>query len=441
MTRRLPWLLVAAVLLVSAIALQTLALRQRPQRELPAVLYLQAPAVARRVALSFDMLAADLYWMRALQHFGATRLRTCGPRTFENLYPFLDLATSLDPRFVVAYRFGAIFLSEAPPGGPGRPDLAVPCSRKASRPPPIAGNIFRTSVSLCTTRWTGDYAKAAEAFSKGPPFRFALVAPVVAAVTLTEGGDRQTSRLLWRALSQTAENDWLRRDAQRRLVQLDALDQVDQLQGLVARARLAGLTAPWSWVQLLQARTDHHPDRSNWGSLHDRHDDRACRRRATIAPMAAADLNPRACQADGRPFRDARGNGRGPAWCARAAGRQLSERLHLPVASRFGVSGVPGLALSVVRASAAAVVPQRAGGELVDAPRPLRLLPRADSLALSTGRVAQCRSLGPAWPAVRVGAAAARLVLFASALLVLFFTDLDCRILPNQHGSAAPPPD
>ena len=66
--------------------------------------------------------------------------------------------------------------------------------------------------------------------------------------------DRRTSRLLWRALSQSADNDWLRRDAQRRLVQLDALDHVDQLQALVARARLAGLTAPWSWVQLLQAR-------------------------------------------------------------------------------------------------------------------------------------------------------------------------------------------
>ena len=75
----------------------------------------------------------------------------------------------------------------------------------------------------------------------------------LAAVTLAGGGDRQTSRLLWRALSQTAENDWLRRDAQRRLVQLDALDQVDQLQALVARARLVGETAPWSWVQLLQA--------------------------------------------------------------------------------------------------------------------------------------------------------------------------------------------
>ena len=238
-TRRLPWLLGAFVLLASAMQLQTMTLRLRPQRELPAVLYLQTPAVARRVALSFDMLAADLYWMRALQHFGATRLRTAGPRTFENLYPFLDLATSLDPRFVVAYRFGAIFLSEAPPGGPGRPDLAVRLLEKGVAATPDHWQYFQ-DIGFVHYWWTGDYTKAADAFSKGAAVPGApWWMQSLAAVTLAEGGDRQTSRLLWRALSQTADNDWLRRDAQRRLVQLDALDQVDQLHALVARARLA----------------------------------------------------------------------------------------------------------------------------------------------------------------------------------------------------------
>lgn len=252
-TRRLPWLIGASVLLASAMPLQTMTIRLRPERELPAVLYLQTPAVAKRVALSFDMLAADLYWMRALQDFGATRLRTAGPRTFENLYPFLDLATALDPRFVVAYRFGAIFLSEAPPGGPGRPDLAVRLLEKGVAATPDQWQYFQ-DIGFVHYWWTGDYTKAAAAFSKGaavPGSPWWMQS--LAAVTLAEGGDRKTSRLLWRALAQTPDNDFLRRDAQRRLVQLDALDQVDQLQALLARARLGGLTAPWSWVQLLQA--------------------------------------------------------------------------------------------------------------------------------------------------------------------------------------------
>ena len=253
MTSRLRWLVGASLLLGTSMGLQAVTLRQRPDRELPAVLYLQTPTVARRVALSFDMLAADIYWMRAIQHFGATRLRVTGPRTFENLYPFLDLATSLDPRFVVAYRFGAIFLSEAPPGGPGRPDLAVRLLEKGVAATPDRWQYFQ-DIGFVHYWWTGDYAKAAAAFSKGaavPGSPWWMQS--LAAVTLAEGGDRQTSRLLWRALSQTAENDWLRRDAQRRLIQLDALDQVDQLQAIVSRGRATGLTAPWSWVQLLQA--------------------------------------------------------------------------------------------------------------------------------------------------------------------------------------------
>jgi hypothetical protein len=58
--------------------------------------------------------------------------------------------------------------------------------------------------------------------------------------------------VLWRAIAQSPDNDWLRRDAQRRLVQLDALDQIDQLEGVVGRARAAGAGAPWSWPLLVE---------------------------------------------------------------------------------------------------------------------------------------------------------------------------------------------
>ena len=39
------------------------------------------------------------------------------------------MATGLDPYFNIAYRFGAIFLSESKPDGPGRPDLADEAAR------------------------------------------------------------------------------------------------------------------------------------------------------------------------------------------------------------------------------------------------------------------------------------------------------------------------
>ena len=49
--------------------------------------------------------------------------------------PLLDLTTTLDPYFSIAYRFGAIFLSEASPGGPGRPDQAVALLAEGRRRP------------------------------------------------------------------------------------------------------------------------------------------------------------------------------------------------------------------------------------------------------------------------------------------------------------------
>jgi hypothetical protein len=247
------WLVALACLLVAISGgVQGRWLHAAPDRELPAVLYLRSPEVARRVALSFDTLAADLYWIRALQEFGSTRLRTTGTKSYGNLYPFLDLATALDHRFNVAYRFGAIFLSEAPPGGPGRPDLAVALLTKGLRYNPTRWEYYQ-DIGFVHYWWTGDYRQAAEAFSKGAAIPGApWWMKSLAAVTIAKGGDRATSRVLWRALAQTPDNDFLRRDAQRRLVQLDALDQIDELTAVVDRARADGSTAPWSWPVLFR---------------------------------------------------------------------------------------------------------------------------------------------------------------------------------------------
>ena len=51
----------------------------------------------------------------------------------------------------------------------------------------------------------------------------------MAAVTLAEGGRRDSSRQLWQELAKS-EFEWFRNEGQRRLLQLDAMDQIDQLQ-------------------------------------------------------------------------------------------------------------------------------------------------------------------------------------------------------------------
>ncbi len=71
------------------------------------------------------------------RYYGGNRLAEASKKHhYELLYPMLDIATTLDPYFNIAYRFGAIFLSEGYPGGPARPDQAIALLRKgiAARP-------------------------------------------------------------------------------------------------------------------------------------------------------------------------------------------------------------------------------------------------------------------------------------------------------------------
>ncbi|MDP7294349.1 MAG: hypothetical protein QGG24_03415, partial [Vicinamibacterales bacterium] len=115
--------LAIAVLLGGALAAQTARDNRYAAWETESeLLYVQSGAALTRLGLAFDDLLADLYWIRAVQHYGSTKIADEADRTYDLLYPFLDLATTLDPRFKIAYRFGAIFLTEAYPDGPGRPE-------------------------------------------------------------------------------------------------------------------------------------------------------------------------------------------------------------------------------------------------------------------------------------------------------------------------------
>ena len=45
-----------------------------PAVDRPELLYVRSPGVMKRAMLGYDAFAADVYWIRALQHFGQERL-------------------------------------------------------------------------------------------------------------------------------------------------------------------------------------------------------------------------------------------------------------------------------------------------------------------------------------------------------------------------------
>jgi tetratricopeptide (TPR) repeat protein len=218
------------------------------------LLYIPSGAVLERMALSFDSLLADVYWIRALQVYGGTRRSDGEEKNYDLLGPLLDITTTLDPEFNAAYRFGAIFLTEAFPNGPGRTDLAVALLKKGIERKPERWEYYM-DIGFIYYWWVQDYEQAAEWFDRAadvPGASWWLRS--LAANTLAAGGSRESSRMLWRQLYDSADSDWIRTEATRRLTQLQALDEIDQLIAAARRFYELESRPPASWQELVDAR-------------------------------------------------------------------------------------------------------------------------------------------------------------------------------------------
>lgn len=260
---------VAVALLAAAVQLQ--AARERAYPPVGAddeAMYLRSGGAIRRLTGAWAALAADGYWIRAIQYYGGTkqrlqaRARVPEPppmlavptsNDYALLYPMLDITTTLDPRFTIAYRFGSVFLAEAYPRGPGRPDLALALLDKGLRAQPDKWE-YMEDIGFVHYWYVHDYRAAAGWFQKAgevPDAPWWLRS--LAATTLARGGDRQSSRVMWEAIRQSAQIDWLKQDAERRLLQLRALDEIDALQQRVDAFRGAS-PPPANWQVIVRAR-------------------------------------------------------------------------------------------------------------------------------------------------------------------------------------------
>jgi tetratricopeptide (TPR) repeat protein len=253
--RALPLLTAAALLWGAAISFQAYRDLRHPLAPVSSdVLYFRGGAAVSRAALGFDALLADIYWIRAIQHFGGTRRAQESDKTYKLLYPLLDLTTALDPHFNIAYRFGALFLSEPYPVGPGRTDLAISLLERGLAADPKRWQ-YAQDAGFVYYWYRQDYKKAAEWYFRasrieGAPWWLHSMA----ASTLAEGGDRQSSRQMWRQLYETTDDTWVRNNAQLKLSQLQALDDIDALAAIVGRyAQLRG-GPPRSWNELVAIR-------------------------------------------------------------------------------------------------------------------------------------------------------------------------------------------
>ena len=186
----------------------------------------------KRMAPGLEAVLADVYWLKTVQHYGQGRLSP--DRGFALLGPLIDVTVTLDPRMVIAYRYGAIFLAEPPPGGAGRPNDAIALLARGSEALPGNWGI-RQDLGFFHFLFLRDAKAAARILTEAsmlPNAPFWL--KNLAADVLAKGRERQTALRMWREIRDQSEGV-MKYNAEVQISVLEALDQADSLTAAVGR--------------------------------------------------------------------------------------------------------------------------------------------------------------------------------------------------------------
>ena len=246
---------VASLVLLFCLAASILSLRQidqvRSKATLEEVLFVISPKMVKRMSLGYDGLLADIYWTRAVQYFGGHHAGRA--RDFRLLAPLLEITTTLDPKLLVAYQFGANFLAPKPPNGAGLPQKAIELVHNGINNNPNDWNLYY-QLGFVYYMDLKDYARAAEAFAHGSELPGAHpFMKIIAAQMAQHAGDNQMARALWMTTYQSTQDKQIRGNAIAHLRALQVSDDIDALQELVSQYGRKTGVLPRSMTDLVGA--------------------------------------------------------------------------------------------------------------------------------------------------------------------------------------------
>ncbi|HEX8130222.1 MAG TPA: hypothetical protein VF527_14050 [Pyrinomonadaceae bacterium] len=239
---------------VSAALARWLDLRRPPAAEQLAhtsdELYLK-PEQARRLSLGFNAMVADWYWMRTLQyvgrkvtaHRGAIQIDDLSALNLKILAPLLENATTLDPQFLAAYEYGAIVLPAVDV------ESAVKLIRKGIAANPHA---WRLHSYLGYIYWQQErFQEASAAYAEAARIPGAPAwLHTMSAQMATKGGSRDTARAIYQNMYQQTNDEQMKKLSLARLVQLQSLDEMDALGGLLEAYRARTGKCPREWREV-----------------------------------------------------------------------------------------------------------------------------------------------------------------------------------------------
>ena len=211
---------------------------RRPAAVVEDALYVSSSKTLKRMSLGFDGLLADIYWLRTIQYFGGKLQQMRGSINVSDvsnwhldlLEPLLNLTTELDPHYIAAYRFGALFLPDIDPEG------AVRFVQRAIRDNPGDWRLYQ---DLAYIYWKqGRYREASETYERGGRVSGAPDwMQTMSAVMLVKGGDRETARQIFRRIYEHSDDAYTRGLSLARLKEFESQDQIAFLNRLVASYR------------------------------------------------------------------------------------------------------------------------------------------------------------------------------------------------------------
>jgi len=190
---------------------------------------LRSSKLVKGLSLEYAPLVADIYWTRVVQYFGN---KHAGKQVdLRLLWPLLDVTSVLDPHLMPVYHFGSMFLSDAPPRGAGRPDLAVKLLERGLKANQEQWRLYY-DLGFVYYFDMKDYSKASAAFyegSKNPNAYFWM--KVMAAKIATEGGSMETSNFLWQDVYNTTNDASVKENALTHLQLLRTQEDCKQIDG------------------------------------------------------------------------------------------------------------------------------------------------------------------------------------------------------------------
>lgn len=184
------------------------------ERLVEELMYFPTGNLLKKFVMGYDEIAADLVWLRMIQYYGHHRQTD---RRFDYLGHILDVLTDLDPRFIHAYTFGSLLLTD----DAKNPSRGLSILQKGSVHNPLDWRLPFMS-GFINHVFLADYGAAANHFVKASSLPESPVfAKRFAAFIYDRKGEVDVSLELWHSLYERTENEYEKLTALRYIKRID----------------------------------------------------------------------------------------------------------------------------------------------------------------------------------------------------------------------------